>query len=277
MTPTEFFCREQITFVGAVNMRIAILESIIMPAGHEVEFDRLLVEELQKQGYETCFFVPQKFPFKVDYGVDVEYLQGGEVITYAGAGRLKKIWLSILREKRRIAWFNAAHAKAQANLCDAIIIPTATYRYLRTLHKTKLKDSPIPIYFLFHGINPGEKNNFLKQAYRCSAYKNIHLRVITLRNDFANNKLENLRLIEPPVFTPPASSIMKKEKSMELPLKIGFFGQFRKEKNLAVFLQAFVRAHFNIPVKLIVQGATTKIEDGTAFAGYAQELKSTKI
>lgn len=30
------------------NMRIAILESIVMPAGHEVEFDRILVEELKK-------------------------------------------------------------------------------------------------------------------------------------------------------------------------------------------------------------------------------------
>ena len=31
-------------------MRVAILESIVMPAGHEVEFDRILVEELKKQG-----------------------------------------------------------------------------------------------------------------------------------------------------------------------------------------------------------------------------------
>ena len=30
-------------------MRIAILESIVMPAGHEVEFDRILVEELKNQ------------------------------------------------------------------------------------------------------------------------------------------------------------------------------------------------------------------------------------
>ena len=30
-------------------MRVAILESIVMPAGHEVEFDRILVEELKKR------------------------------------------------------------------------------------------------------------------------------------------------------------------------------------------------------------------------------------
>ena len=31
-------------------MKIALLESIVMPAGHEVEFDRILVEEMKKQG-----------------------------------------------------------------------------------------------------------------------------------------------------------------------------------------------------------------------------------
>ncbi|MEE0404380.1 MAG: glycosyltransferase family 1 protein, partial [Megasphaera elsdenii] len=45
-------------------MRVAILESIVMPAGHEVEFDRILVEELKKQGHEPVFFVPERFPFK---------------------------------------------------------------------------------------------------------------------------------------------------------------------------------------------------------------------
>ena len=53
-------------------MRVAILESIVMPAGHEVEFDRILVEELKKQGHEPVFFVPEHFPFKLDYHCDVE-------------------------------------------------------------------------------------------------------------------------------------------------------------------------------------------------------------
>ena len=74
-------------------MRVAILESIVMPAGHEVEFDRILVEELKKQGHEPVFFVPEHFPFKLDYHCDVEYLDGGEAISYAGAGRLKRLWL----------------------------------------------------------------------------------------------------------------------------------------------------------------------------------------
>ena len=46
-------------------MRVAILETIVMPAGHEVEFDRILVEELKKQGHDPRFFVPENFPFKM--------------------------------------------------------------------------------------------------------------------------------------------------------------------------------------------------------------------
>ena len=76
-------------------MRVAILESIVMPAGHEVEFDRILINELKRQGHEPVLFVPENFPFKVDYGVDVVYLEGGEVVTYAGASKWKKPFLSI--------------------------------------------------------------------------------------------------------------------------------------------------------------------------------------
>lgn len=245
-------------------MRIAILESISMPAGHEVEFDRLLIDELKREGHDPRFFVPQKFPFKIDYGVPVDYLSGGEVITYAGAGKLKKIWLSVRREERRLSWFNSAFDKALSGLCEAIIIPTATYRYLRTVLKSKLKDSPVPVYFVFHGINPGEQPKFEKYARKCLPYKNIHLRVITLRDDFTHSNLTNLHLINPPVFKPLSLEDVK-SLAAKYPIKIGFFGQFRKEKNLEFFLDAFVKANFTKPVELIVQGATAKPEDGEAF------------
>ena len=126
------------------EMKVAILESIIMPAGHEVEFDRIL--------------------FKIKYNAKTEYLNGGEVVTYAGANKLQKLFLSLKREYRRKKWFESACLKSQQGLFDALIIPTATYRYLRTLLKTNLKKSPVPVYFIFHGINPHEKVNFVKYA-----------------------------------------------------------------------------------------------------------------
>lgn len=256
-------------------MRIAILESIVMPAGHEVEFDRILVEELKKQEHKPVFFVPEHFPFKIDYHCDVEYLEGGEVVTYAGAGKLKKIFLSLVRESRRVAWFNSAYDKACAHHCDAIIIPTGTWRYIRTILRSKLKDSPIPVYVIFHGINPHEQPKFEKQARKVESYQNIHLKVITLRDDFKNSELHNVDLITPPVFKPWELPVNKKL-SFKPPIKIGFFGQFRKEKNLGFFLEAFTKARFSVPVELIVQGATAKPEDGELFEHFTQDYQTYK-
>ena len=79
-------------------MKVAILESIIMPAGHEVEFDRILVDELVQQGHEPVMLVPEKFLFKIKYNAKTDYLDGGEVVTYAGANKFEKLFLSIKRE-----------------------------------------------------------------------------------------------------------------------------------------------------------------------------------
>lgn len=183
-------------------MKVAILETIVMPAGHEVEFDRILVDELRRQGHEPVMLVPEKFPFKIKYNAQVDYLEGGEVVTYAGANKFQKLFLSIKREYRRKQWFNSAYKKAIENKYDAIIIPTATYRYLRAILNTDLKNSKVAVSIIFHGINPHEKPNFVKQANSCVPYKNIHLKVITLRNDFAHDGLNNVELIGPPVFKP---------------------------------------------------------------------------
>ena len=251
-------------------MRIAILESIIMPAGHEVEFDRIIIDELKKQGHDPRFFVPPHFPFKLDYHVPVDYLQGGEAVSYAGASKFKKLWLSYQREKRRIAWFDSACRKAQSGLCDAIIVPTATYRYLRTLQKSSLQNAPVPVYFVFHGINAGEKKKFVEQALRCEQYKNIHMKVITLRDDFQDCHLNNLDLIPPTVYEPKELPL-KRDLQLGKTIRIGFFGQFRKEKNLGFLLEAFKKAQFPVPVHLLVQGATAKPEDGELFEALARQ------
>lgn len=245
-------------------MKVAILESIIMPAGHEVEFDRILVDELNRQKHQPVMLVPENFPFKIKYNAKVDYLDGGEVVTYAGANRFQKLLLSIKREYRRKKWFESAYKKSTTNGYDAIIIPTATYRYLRAIFNTDLKNSNIPVYIIFHGINPQEKANFVKQARKCLPYKNIHLKVISLRNDFVSDNLSNVEIIAPPVFKP-LDLPVDKNLTYKEPLKLGFFGQYRREKNVRFFLDAFKKANFNIPVKLIMQGATARTEDSDEF------------
>lgn len=246
-------------------MKIGILESIFMPAGHEIEFDRLLVDELLAQGHEPVMLVPPKFPFKVKYNAEVDYLCGGEVVTYAGAGRLKRLFLSLKREWRRRRWFNSAFKKIIKKNYDALIIPTGTYRFIRTLVNTDLKNSPVPVYIIFHGINPDEKDDFIKQARRCEPYKQIHLKVITLRDDFEKENLANLELVAPPVYKPLDAGVREEGPSLHEPLVFGFFGQYRREKDLRPFLEAFKKASFNIPVKLVIQSATVTQEDSRDF------------
>ena len=252
-------------------MRVAILESIVMPAGHEVEFDRILVEELKKQGHEPVFFVPENFPFKVDYGVDIEYLEGGEAISYAGVSRWKRMWLSLLREKRRKAWFNSAYKKILDGKCDALIIPTASFRFARSIIHTQLKHSPVPIIMLFHGIMEKERSRFELQAKQCEPYENIHLKVLTFRDEYNDGNKKNISSVVPPVYTPKEGVVRT---SSNEPLTIGFFGQFRKEKQLNQFLDAFIEAKFDCPVNLLVQGATVTPTDAELFESMMKEYSA---
>ena len=252
-------------------MRVAILESIVMPAGHEVEFDRILVEELKKQGHEPVFFVPENFSFKVNYGVDIEYLEGGEAISYAGVSRWKRMWLSLLREKRRKAWFNSAYKKILDGKCDALIIPTASFRFARSIIHTQLKHSPVPIIMLFHGIMEKERSRFELQAKQCEPYENIHLKVLTFRDEYNDGNKKNISSVVPPVYTPKEGVVRT---SSNEPLTIGFFGQFRKEKQLNQFLDAFIEAKFDCPVNLLVQGATVTPTDAELFESMMKEYSA---
>ena len=245
-------------------MRVAILESIIMPAGHEVEFDRILVNEMKRQGHEPMFFVPKGFPFKVEYGVPVHELSGGPVVTYEGANWYQKLWRAWRREKRRVKWFTHAYELAKSGVCDAIVIPTATYRYVRSLLRSELKYSSVPVHIVFHGMRPDEKEDFVKQARRVEQYGNIHLHIISLRDDISDVGLHNVDVVAPPVFAPVFFDVTSVSRQPG-PIRLGFFGQFRKEKQLDPFLQVFTKADFSESVELVVQGSTPTVEDTIAF------------
>ena len=242
-------------------MRVAILETVKTSGGFEQEFDRLIIRELQKQGHEPVLFLPEKSSLPVDFGVPIEYMQGGEIVNYEGAGRIKKIWLSIQREKRRIKWFDAAYEKACQHEVDAIILTTATYRYLRSLHKSKLKNSPIPVIFIFLGVNPQEKPKFLAQARKCQSYPNIKLKITTLRNDFVNDNVPNVELIHPPVLLPEGITV-KSSASYKEPIRIGFFGHYRKgEKDVDGIIQSFLQCKMASKAELVIQAAPTTADD----------------
>lgn len=255
-------------------MRIAILESIVMPAGHEVEFDRILVEELKKQGHEPVFFVPEHFPFKLDYHCDVEYLEGGEAISYAGVSRLKRLWLSMQREKRRVAWLDSACRKGAAGKCDAVIVPTNSWRVMRSIRHSILKDSTVPFLFMFHGIMPKDRQRFCDGVRSLREYPKVHLGALGLQTDFPElTDCPHFHTIMAPVYVPFDLPVTP-EFHIHTPLRLGFFGQYRREKNLDFFLQAFVKAKFTTPVTLTVQGATATQADSDDFERLRNEYAS---
>lgn len=254
-------------------MRIAILETVKTTGGFEQEFDRLIIRELQKQGYDPILYLPENSSLPVDFGIPIDYVQGGEIVDYEGAGRIKKIWLSIQREKRRIKWFDSAYEKARRHEVDAIILTTATYRYLRSLHKSKLKNSPIPVIFIFLGVNPQEKPKFLEQARKCQPYKNIKLKVTTLRDDFKDDNIPKVELIKPPVLLPEGIEVNPVLTYRE-PIRIGFFGHYRKgEKDVDGIIHAFLRCNLNHKAELIVQAAPTGPDDRKDMDRIVQKYK----
>ena len=244
-------------------MRLAIFENIMTPGGHEVDFDRILVEEFQNRGHEVSFYVPEDFVFNFDYQVPVQRLKGG-VVSYTKVKGLKKILYSVKREIYRQRWYKQLYTEIMDGKIDALIIPTSTYRYLRALKRNILRKSPIPILFILHGINPGEALKFFHYAQQLLPYPNIRMVVLTFQDSIFGRRMANVYPIYPPTYTARDIDFLPKVEKKKI-LTVGFFGQYRREKKLEDFLEVFVKGHYTRPVKLLVQGSTMHPEDAEDF------------
>lgn len=247
-------------------MRLAIFENIMTPGGHEVDFDRIIVEEFRRLGHEVSFYVPEDFRFAFDYGVPVKRLRRS-VISYTEVRGLKKLIWSLRRELHRQSWYSQLYEEAREGRMDAILVPTSTWRYQRALAKNILKDSPVPLIFILHGINPGEAPKFFHEAKKLLPNKKIRMVVLTFGKDIFGETLENVYPIFPPAYTPRDVEEIPPQRALALeePLTIGFFGQYRREKRLEDFLKVFEAGSYTRPVKLMVQGSTMHPEDSEDF------------
>lgn len=250
-------------------MRIGIFENIMTPGGHEVDFDRIIVEEMQKRGHEVSFYVPEDFVFNFDYKVPVNRLVG-PVISYTKVSGLKKLFYSVKRELNRQRWYAQLFEAANRGDVDALIVPTSTYRYLRALNKNILRRSPVPIIFVLHGINPKEAPKFLSEAKKLEAYKNIKLVVLTFQNHIFGRQPKNVYPIVPPTYTARDIDFQPKVEAKDV-LTVGFFGQYRREKRLRDFLEVYVKGSYARKVRLLVQGSTMHPEDAEDFQQIIQE------
>ena len=243
-------------------MRIAIFENIMTPGGHEVEFDRILVEEFRALGHSVEFYVPENFSFQFDYNTPVNRLKG-DAVTYTNSRGLKKLFAAAKREVNRQRWYSKLF-DAQKNF-DALIVPTSTYRYLRALNHSALKKISVPMIFILHGINPTEAPKFLAAADKLSGNKNIKPVVLTFTDNIFGERRENIFTIYPPTYTARDLKVVPKISAAGEVLKVGFFGQYRREKNLRGLLEVFLRGKYTRRVELQVQGSTMHAEDSDDF------------
>ena len=253
-------------------MKLAIFENIMTPGGHEVDFDRIIVEEFQKLGHEVSFYVPADFVFHFDYQVPVHRLRG-DTVSYTGVRGIRKLLYSAKREVNRQRWYRQLYEKARAHEVDAIIVPTSTYRYLRALNQNVLRDSPIPVIFILHGINPGEAPKFMREARKLLPCKMIRMAVLTFQDHIFGERLPNIRPMYPPTYTARDISYVP-DSGLKETLVVGFFGQYRREKRLRDFLEVFVKGQYHRPVKLRVQGSTMHPEDAEDFERLIAEYRS---
>lgn len=257
-------------------MRFAIMECVVTPGGHEIDFDRILVDELTALGHTVEFYVPEKHEFKWNYGVPVHHIPGTGV-SYRGAHGFKKIFLSAKREWHRQKWYKAMYDFAKKGAFDAIIFPSATYRYLRALKHSPLKNSPLPVLFLIHGATPAEARKLNAEAKAFDHRPNARIGVQTFAKDKLDLTAKHLRVYGPPNYIPRDIEYIPSFPGEDEVLTIGFFGQYRREKNLELFLQAFLAGKYNRKVKLFVQGATQTQADADDFDRIIRKYKENSL
>ncbi|MCX7971413.1 MAG: glycosyltransferase family 1 protein, partial [Negativicutes bacterium] len=76
------------------NFKVAIFEQIVTSGGHEIEFDRIIVDELRGLGCDVFFYVPEGHRFSYDYRVNVRPLSGSGV-NYQGTGKVGRWFRSV--------------------------------------------------------------------------------------------------------------------------------------------------------------------------------------
>ncbi len=245
-------------------MRFAIMENVASEGGHEIDFDRILVEELSALSHDVEFYVPEGHKFRFDYKKKIHYLKGCGV-SYDGAHGAKKAYLALKREYHRQKWYAAMYDYAKAGAFDALIFPSATYRYLRSLRISPLKKSPVPVLFLIHGLTPAEAKKLDDAAAPFATVENIRIGVQTFAKAKLKLTAQHTKIYPPPNYIPRDIPADKQSATAHDTLRLGIFGQYRREKNVDSFIRAFLRGQYNRAVQLVVQGATTNKADAQDF------------
>lgn len=131
----------------------------------------------------------------------------------------------------------------------------------------------MPLIFILHGINPTEAPKFLAAADKLAANKNIKAVVLTFGDNIFGERRDNVCTIYPPTYTARDLNTTSLLPYFPTSLTIGFFGQYRREKNLRGLLEVYLRGNYTRQVELIVQGSTMHAEDAEDFEAIIKQYR----
>jgi glycosyltransferase involved in cell wall biosynthesis len=230
-------------------MRIWVVETrVANPGGHEIELNRLIIEELKALGHQAVLAVPCDYAHDFDYPVEIRRLQAKAAPPPAKSlwGGLKRSWLSELNRRRLFR-----ELLSLADEHEALIFPSSTFRFLRTLKTSPLRFSQKPVVFVFLGASPKEKSKLLGLAETLARFDRIKLAVASVASATDDFEGSSIRAFPPPAQIP--RDVPWRPGPTAGPLVFGFFGQYRREKNLPALLDAILAARLEQPVKFLIQ------------------------
>lgn len=238
-------------------MRFFIVETRVPSGGHEMEFDRIFIEELRTLGHNVTLALPRNVAPKLDYGVEI-YRLSSQAAPLPVKGSLPARLLRSLKSESRRQNIYAEIANLSEEY-DCVVFPTATYRFLRALRLNKLKNSKKAVVFIVLGATPLEARKILGQARRLKSNENIHSFINTINKDQEPKGEPNVHLVPPPAYIPRGVPWRAAPGNREL--VFGFFGLYRREKKLPQLLDGILAAKLTRPVKFHIQAfAGTPLE-----------------
>ena len=141
---------------------------------------------------------------------------------------------------------------------DAVVFPSMTHRFLRSLKSSALRRSAKPVVFLGYEVQPEFNDLMAKYLGSLPKPNKIKLLMTVIRPEAGDYGLANYRLAPPPAYVP--RDVPWRPAPAEGPLVLGCFGQYRREKNLGGLLDAILGARLDREVKFVIQamGATER-------------------
>jgi glycosyltransferase involved in cell wall biosynthesis len=229
------------------------------PAGHEVNLNSLLINELSKLNNKATLILTNNHSGS-NYNVNFLTISPKTIPLPEKSlfGSIKRL---IYRELNRHYLFLELNKLSEQY--DILIFPSTNYRFIRSLRFSRLKYLNKPIVFLCSG-SLSQNKTMAHQLNALPPGNQIKALVNTIEDEPKTYGCPNYFVTPPPAFIPMELDWRLRTKE---DLVFGFFGQYRREKKIENLFEAILRSRIERPVKFLIQlRAANKVEQTEAEA-----------